>query len=43
MGLPEDLKHFNAADYGGDSFQIFDGDDCVAILLVLFFFAALCV
>lgn len=43
MGLPEDLKHFNAADHGGDSFRLLDSDDCVAVLLVIFFFAALCV
>ena len=41
MGLPEDLKNFSAADYGGDSFRIFDDADCLAIMLVLFFFAAL--
>lgn len=43
MGLPEDLKHFSAVEYGGDSFRLLDSDDCVAVLLVLFFFAALVV
>lgn len=42
MQLPEDLKNYCAADYGGDSFLVLDRDEaafvlCMALLVAAFF------